>query len=119
MNEIKLEDEYEYIITLMRQDSSVESLREKLPQALEALDKIKQEYRRFYDESMEETRSFDTGMRSLLYNIEQVIFTRRALGSALPKAPTPAEGEAAPPPEEAKTEEEGEEQAEKEPEAAL
>ena len=27
--------------SLMRQDSSVESLREKLPQALEALDKIK------------------------------------------------------------------------------
>ena len=80
MNEIKLEDEYEYIITLMRQDSSVESLREKLPQALEALDKIKQEYRRFYDESMEETRSFDTGMCLLLYNIEQVIFTRLDLG---------------------------------------
>jgi hypothetical protein len=109
MNEIKLEDEYEYIITLMRQDSSVESLREKLPQALEALDKIKQEYRRFYDESMEETRSFDTGMRSLLYSIEQVIFTRLDLGSALPKAPTPTEGEAAPPPEEAKEEEELEE----------
>jgi hypothetical protein len=41
VNETKLEDESEYIITLMRQDSSVKSLREKLPQALEALDKIK------------------------------------------------------------------------------
>ena len=73
MNEIKLEDEYEYIITLMQQDSSVETLREKLPQALEALEKIKNEYRRFYDESMEETRSFDSGMRALLYSIDQVL----------------------------------------------
>ena len=46
--------------------------RDKLPKALEALDNIKEEYRRFYDESMDETRSFDSGMRSLLYNIEQV-----------------------------------------------
>jgi hypothetical protein len=32
--EIKLEDELDFIITLMRQDSSVDSLRDKLPQVL-------------------------------------------------------------------------------------
>jgi hypothetical protein len=34
--EIKLEDELDFIITLMRQDSSVDSLRDKLPQVLKA-----------------------------------------------------------------------------------
>ena len=34
--EIKLEDELEFIITLMRQDSSVDSLRDKLPQVRSA-----------------------------------------------------------------------------------
>ena len=111
MNEIKLEDEYEYIITLMQQDSSVETLREKLPQALEALDKIKNEYRRFYDESMEETRSFDSGMRSLLYGIDQVICKRLDLGTDPAKAPTPADEEEA---QEEPAEEEGEEADEEE-----
>ena len=112
MNEIKLEDEYEYIITLMTQDSSVETLREKLPQALEALDKIKSEYRRFYDESMDETRGFDSGMRSLLYNIDQVILKRLDLGSDPPQAPTPAEEEEPKEPEPAAEGEEGEEEEE-------
>jgi len=74
------------------------SLREKLPQALEALDKIKGEYRRFYQESMDETRSFDSAMRALLYDIDQIICIRLDLGSAAPKSPSPdapEEGEAA------------------------
>ena len=32
-------------------------------QALEALDRIKGEYRRYYDTAMDQTRSFDAGMR--------------------------------------------------------
>jgi len=74
------------------------SLREKLQQALEALDKIKGEYRRFYQESMDETRSFDSAMRALLYDIDQIICIRLDLGSAAPKSPSPdapEEGEAA------------------------
>ena len=45
-------------------------------QALEALERIKEEYRRFYDESMQETRSFNTGMRQLLSNIDLTILLR-------------------------------------------
>jgi hypothetical protein len=96
--DIKLEDDYEYLTTLMRQESSVENLRAKLPEALEALDKIKAEYRRFYDQSMDETRQFDSGMRALLYGLDHLICTRLDLAREPPKAPTPgpAEGEEKP-----------------------
>ena len=69
-------------------------MREKLPQALEALDKIKHEYRRFYDESMDETRSFDSGMRALLGEIDELICLRLDLGRGPAEAPDAAEGEA-------------------------
>ena len=69
-------------------------MREKLPQALEALDKIKHEYRRFYDESMDETRSFDSGMRALLGEIDELICLRLDLGRGPAEVPDPAEGEA-------------------------
>lgn len=44
--------------------------------ALEALERIKGEYRRFYDESMEQTRSFENGMSELLSNIMDDILHR-------------------------------------------
>ena len=69
-------------------------MREKLPQALEALDKIKHEYRRFYDESMDETRSFDSGMRALLGEIDELICLRLDLGRGPAEVPDAAEGEA-------------------------
>lgn len=43
----KLEDEYEHMINMMRKDSSLQSLQNNLPLALEALDQIKAEYRRY------------------------------------------------------------------------
>jgi len=95
-NDLKLEDEHEYLVTQMRQEKDEASLRALLPQALEALDRIKAEYRRYYDAAMDQTRAFDAGMQALLKSIDDMILSRLDLSNVDDPTPPPAAAEAPP-----------------------
>lgn len=83
------------------QDGSIESLQANLPLALAALDQIKAEYRRYYDFSMNLTREYNGGVRTMLQSIDDDMLRMLGLSREQPppreKEPATA-AESQPPP---------------------